>query len=127
MSAGDAWSKLRKAYDANQGVFLNAEDVTYMVLMDTSVSDLIHADRGDGVGLPISPAKPKGHLYYVDAGQWFVCRALNARKARMVGVAEFGRGNVRTVRRATPAEVKEFLRWQGHPDDHQLELEEPTS
>ncbi len=121
----DVWAKLCKAYDANRGVSLTADDVTCLVSMDTAIMNVTHPER-DGE-LPQPFARSKGHLYYVDGGQWFICRALNAQKARMVGVREFGRGQVNEVHRATDEEVDEYLRWKGLPKDHEFELEEPTS
>lgn len=50
------WDKLRKAYDANKSVRLTADEITELVLMDTAIMDLTHADRETGV--PHRPKKP---------------------------------------------------------------------
>lgn len=47
--------------------------------------------------------------YYVEGSGWFVVRATNKRQARSIGVAEYGRGNVHSVRLATEVEVKTYL------------------
>ena len=50
------WDNLRKAYDANKGTLLTAEEVTDLVLIDTAIMDLTHPDRETGV--PHRPKKP---------------------------------------------------------------------
>lgn len=51
--------------------------------------------------------------YYVEGAGWFVVSAKNKRRAKSVGVNEFGRNNVRCVRKATPKEVAEFTAIKG--------------
>jgi hypothetical protein len=61
------------------------------------------------------PRLPKGRkltAYYVAAGQWFVVRCRNKKRARTLGVDEFGRGNVSEVRPATKEECAEYVRWK---------------
>lgn len=47
--------------------------------------------------------------YYVEGHGWFVVRTRTKRRARSVGVREYGRGNVRCVRPATQAETREYI------------------
>lgn len=64
--------------------------------------------------------------YYVDSGgRWFVVHCLTKRMARSIGVAEFGRGQVDTVRAATPDEIMEYAREKN--DGKPLELQEWVS
>lgn len=52
--------------------------------------------------------------YYVDSNAaWFVVEASSKRVARSVGSQEFGRGQVRCVRRATDVEVEYFIGLKG--------------
>lgn len=53
------------------------------------------------------------------SGPWMVVETVTKTKARSLGVAEFGRGQVATVRLATPAEVKEYVAVKG-----EIELED---
>lgn len=68
---------------------------------------------------PIAPLKHTPQLkiapaYLVEGySGWFVVRAPNAKRAKSVGVQEFGRGKVVTVRLATPAEIKSFESQKG--------------
>lgn len=47
--------------------------------------------------------------YYVEGAGWFVVRTESKKRAKTVGVSEFGRGNVRCVREATKAETSDFM------------------
>ena len=53
--------------------------------------------------------------WYVDGGGlgWFIVRASNAKIAKSAGVAEWGRGNVNLVRRASNPEVDYFASLKG--------------
>ena len=52
--------------------------------------------------------------YYVSSyGGWFVVNTTSKRKAHSEGVAEFGRGMVKTVRRATQADIDYFVSQKG--------------
>jgi hypothetical protein len=56
------------------------------------------------------PVRLPGVPYYVEGwGGWFVVRAKDARAARSEGVKEFGRGKVKSVRKATLDEIKSFV------------------
>ena len=44
---------------------------------------------------------------------WFVVRTNNKRRAREIGVLEYGRGNLKDVREATKAEVECFVSQKG--------------
>ena len=58
--------------------------------------------------------KPDGlSNYYVEGSGWFVVRTNNQRKARAIGVKEYGRGNVKLVRIATLDEVRSYLAQRG--------------
>lgn len=39
---------------------------------------------------------------------WFICITANKKAARSQGVNEFGYGNTRTVREATPEEIADY-------------------
>lgn len=52
--------------------------------------------------------------YYVEsAARWFVVAAANKRKARAVGISEYGHGNVLNVREATQKETEYFVSQKG--------------
>ena len=52
--------------------------------------------------------------YYVDSHQgWFVVTCRTKRQAKSEGVFEFGRGNVKEVREATPEEIATFKSIRG--------------
>lgn len=54
------------------------------------------------------------YYYYVESWSgWFVCWARLLRKARSEGVAEFGRGKVKSVRPATEGEVEHYESQKG--------------
>ena len=54
------------------------------------------------------------NTYYVEGfAGWFVCKALNARKAKSQGVEEYGRGGVRKVRRANLMEENRYKAERG--------------
>lgn len=78
---------------------------------------LVRAHRGDAHMLNTAAQIVTRHLclkyWYVDSGGWMVVEATSKAKARTMGVAEFGRGNVRDVRLATPAEVKTYRDQKG--------------
>lgn len=48
---------------------------------------------------------------------WFIVRAPNSKRAKSVGVAEWGRGNVKVVRRATQAEVEYYITLKGEIEE----------
>ena len=54
-------------------------------------------------------------MYKVDGGGlgWFVVDAPTMRAARSEGVKEFGRGNVRSVTKATPLDAEYFRSVKG--------------
>lgn len=55
-------------------------------------------------------------IYYIESySTWFLCEAKDKRKAKSEGVAEYGRGRVKEVRRATPDEIDSYSRWRGAP------------
>ena len=48
--------------------------------------------------------------YYVESyAAWFLVNARNIASAKREGVKDFGRGMVRLVRLATPADIKYFI------------------
>lgn len=51
--------------------------------------------------------------YYVEGNGWFVVRTKNKRRAKSIGVSEFGRGRVRTVREATKSEREDYVYHKG--------------
>lgn len=55
-------------------------------------------------------------IYYIESyGTWYLCEARNKRKAKSEGVAEYGRGKVTVVRRATQGEIDYYNRLHGAP------------
>ena len=56
--------------------------------------------------------------YYVESwALWFVLRCRNKRVARREAVSEFGRGNVKDVRPATPEDVRAYRAQHGAPEE----------
>lgn len=51
--------------------------------------------------------------YYVEGQGWFVVSVANKKRARSVGVSEYGRGNTRCVREATKDETESFVAQKG--------------
>lgn len=68
---------------------------------------------------------PVAKHYYVDGyGGWFVVHTVNAKRARSIGVAEYGRGGVRLVRPATVSDVGAYKRAHGDDPNKPLPFED---
>lgn len=97
----------------NLHYFFGQTDGTYKYPKG-AVGDLLKQAKKEIEAHSVCKQKQDGcSNYYVEGNGWFVVRTQNQRKARAVGVREYGRGNVRCVRIATAEETKSFVASKG--------------
>lgn len=103
---------------ANLHYFFAQTDGTYK-WPNGAVGDLLKQAKKELEAVNVYNKSDGLSNYYVEGQGWFVVRTKNQRMARSIGVKEYGRGNVRTVRIATLDEVREYLSQKGEAALHE--------
>ncbi len=67
--------------------------------------------------LAVATFRPRRFLIVDGFGSWFVTAVKTKRRARQLGVEEFGRGWVKGVNIATAEQVAEYCRCKGLTED----------